>query len=609
MSAEGKGNIVAQGMVRDLVNQFSDPYAFLRELVQNAIDAGSNRIDVSAEYLPGPDGAGTAVVRVEDDGGGMDEAVIDEFLLVLFKSSKEDDLTKIGKFGVGFLSVFAPKPFLVRVYTSKNLESWRLDFPDWRSYKKYKMPAPRDGTLVEVHKRATRAEYDELVARSLETVRYWCRHADTRIYFTDKAAGTPPLQVNEPFTLPAGESLRYAEEGTEIVLGFSPMGAAWGLSAEDANAMRAAYPGVDFDAEPFYGFYNRGLTLKEGRKIIIPGAELKIKSRYLEHTITRDNVLEDENYRKATGILARLGAKELPKRLRAELEGLAARLSKPELRADAAALRALEFEWLRRKRFLQLLCSSFMAGFRLDLDEWRILPTLGSGPVSPDDLRSAWKRLGAARARFAEKPAAYFSARRADAVTAAVERLGAPVLLDGEFCRYSVFLDWSGAAMAPLYARELLLAEEPGPGGLDARTAAFLKTAAVAGEACGRVYSGLVPAKFVYPDGPRGAEQPFVFRREPYGPGHRDEWTWVRDASGARAVVNCGHPFVKTLAGLHARRPGFAAFLLLKSMLLHADGSGDPAAEAGSSNLARRRERKLLAAALRLDGAAGRARG
>jgi len=197
-------NVLAQGMVLDLVNQFSDTLAFYRELIQNAIDAGSNRIDVSLEYVLEPGGKGTAIMRVEDDGGGMDEDIIDNFLLVLFKSSKEDDLTKIGKFGVGFLSVFAPKPFLVRVYTSRNMESWRLDFPDYRSYNKYKMPNPRDGTLVEIHKKVTPQEYAELSEKSLSTVRYWCRHADTRIYFRDRSRGVPELQVNEPFRLPGG---------------------------------------------------------------------------------------------------------------------------------------------------------------------------------------------------------------------------------------------------------------------------------------------------------------------------------------------------------------------------------------------------------------------
>jgi HSP90 family molecular chaperone len=127
-------NIAAQGMVRDLVGQFSDPYAFYRELIQNAIDAGSNRVDVTVEFVPGPPGTpGLAIAAVEDDGAGMDEQIIDNYLLVLFRSTKEDDLTKIGKFGVGFLSVFALKPDLVRVSTARNMESWRLDFPDWRS--------------------------------------------------------------------------------------------------------------------------------------------------------------------------------------------------------------------------------------------------------------------------------------------------------------------------------------------------------------------------------------------------------------------------------------------------------------------------------------------
>lgn len=600
-------NIIAQGMVRDLVNQFSDPYAFLRELVQNSIDAGSNRIEVGLDFTPGEGGPGTAVIRVEDDGGGMDEATIDNFLLVLFKSSKEDDLTKIGKFGVGFLSVFAPKPFLVRVYTSKNLESWRLDFPDWRSYRKYKMPSLRDGTLVEVHKRASRAEYDEMVSRSLETVRRWCRHADTRIYFTDRAAGAPPLQVNEAFGLPGGDSLRYTEEGTEIALGFSPMGALWGLDEETARSVRARYPGADFDGEPFYGFYNRGLTLKEGRKVLVPGAELKIKSRYLEHTITRDNVLEDDNFRKAMGIVKRLGSKELPARLRKDLEALAARLSRPELRADAHALRAMEFEWLRRRRYLELLCSSFLADFRHGLEEWRILPTLNSGPVCVEDLRKAWDDLGGGARSFAPKGEHYFTASAAGELPASLEALGLPVLLRSQACRYESFLDWCGAGLSPLREESLVLAAEEKPGALAPAMAAFLKTAALAGEACGKQYSVIYPARFVYAGAPPRERPPFLFKLRPYGPGNRDEWCRAGGSSSA-AVVDCSHPFVSTLAELHASRPGFAAFLLLKSMLLHMDCGRHPSAQA-DSNLGWRRERRLLRTAMKLDEAAGRARG
>ena len=40
----------------------------------------------------------------------MDEQIIDNELTRLFSSSKEDDLTKIGKFGIGFTSIFAIQP-------------------------------------------------------------------------------------------------------------------------------------------------------------------------------------------------------------------------------------------------------------------------------------------------------------------------------------------------------------------------------------------------------------------------------------------------------------------------------------------------------------------
>jgi len=601
-------NVIAQGMVRDLVNQFSDTYCFYRELIQNAIDAGSNRIDVTTEYLPAPGGPGTAVLRVEDDGSGMDESIIDNFLLVLFKSSKENDLTKIGKFGVGFLSVFAPKPYLVRVYTAKNLESWRLDFPDWRSYRKYKMPSLRDGTLVEVHKRATRAEYDEISARSLETVRYWCRHADTRIYFTEKTAGAPPLQVNEAFTLPGGESLRHTEEGTEIVMSFSPMGGLWGLTSEEGRELRGRYPGVDFDAEPFYGFYNRGLTLKEGRRIIVPGVELKIKSRYLEHTITRDNVLEDENYGKAMAIVKRVAERELPGRVRAELESVAARLSEPAVQAEPAALRALEYEWLRRKRFLQLLCAPFLAKFRHDFKEWRILPTVTGTAVSLRDLAAAFKRLGKAANRFHPGQKFYFAAPGADAVTAALAALGMPVLLESRACRFDDFAGWADSELVPVKIGDLILSEEIPAGELGPAMAAFLKTAAQAGEALGRDYAVLYPARFTGPAGAPGEARPFSFLAAPYGPAWREEGWALRGETKLHPVVNCAHPFINVLAELHASRPGFAAFLLLKAMLLHMDCGFSPEA-CGSSNLTRRRERKLLRAALKLDEAAGRARG
>ena len=39
-----------EAIIDDVVNQFADPLAFFRELVQNAIDAGSGEIAVRVDY-------------------------------------------------------------------------------------------------------------------------------------------------------------------------------------------------------------------------------------------------------------------------------------------------------------------------------------------------------------------------------------------------------------------------------------------------------------------------------------------------------------------------------------------------------------------------------
>ena len=58
-------------VVEDLVRQFADPYAFLRELVQNSIDAGARKIRVHMDRAE----RGAAAWSVEDDGCGMNEQV------------------------------------------------------------------------------------------------------------------------------------------------------------------------------------------------------------------------------------------------------------------------------------------------------------------------------------------------------------------------------------------------------------------------------------------------------------------------------------------------------------------------------------------------------
>ncbi|MFA6318978.1 MAG: ATP-binding protein [Elusimicrobiota bacterium] len=554
------------GLVKDLVDQFSDPLAFYRELVQNSIDAGSNRVDVRLEYDAA---SGSARIAVEDDGEGMDERIIDEYFLVLFRSTKEDDLTKIGKFGVGIVSVFSLRPDLVRVHTAKAGESWRLDFPSYRRYDKYRVAAMRDGILVELLKKMTADAYARLVEDSLKTVRFWCRYSETRVYFHDAASGGSPILVNEAFDLPGGSSLRHVEEGTEIVLGFSG------------------------DPKPFFGFYNKGLTLKEGFHPHFPGAAFKIKSRYLEHTITRDNVLEDANYRKAMAIVARLVDEGLPPKLREEYGRLAAAIA---ARA-ASGLEpdpALAAAWEARLPFLKRLFSGRIS--RWKRSDWAVFPSVTGKAVSLGDLGRGLSASGGV----------LYVAKTAGRVASALAEEGFPVLAPGPWAT-ELGGSWLGGVEVQDADTTYLMPSVLPESRLDAGLKSLLATVARLDNVTGAKYRSVVAADFSYP-GSRIEDRIFVTQASPGELSRADERAepslfslW---RSRRHALLNAGHPFVRSLVKVHADLPGLAAFMCLKA--LHLNDGPVPADKKGRySNLAEKAEARLLAGALKLDGGRG----
>jgi hypothetical protein len=108
---------------------YEDPYAFLRELLQNAIDTVETRRRVHGEIPNNPDGVevtcwedeeGFLWVRVDDSGMGMDEHLIRnyflrvgrsyynsaEFQAELLRSKDGAGFVPISKFGIGVLSCF-----------------------------------------------------------------------------------------------------------------------------------------------------------------------------------------------------------------------------------------------------------------------------------------------------------------------------------------------------------------------------------------------------------------------------------------------------------------------------------------------------------------------
>jgi molecular chaperone HtpG len=563
--AEKSGSLQVDDLVKELVHQFSETLAFYRELIQNSIDANANRIDVVLTYDAV---ALRAVISVEDDGDGMNERIIDDYLLVLFKSSKDDDLTKIGKFGIGFVSVFGPKPELVRVSTARDGESWRLDFPSYKRWDKYKMPDPRDGTKIELFKAMTRDDYDRLVIESLKIIRYWCRHSETNIVFHDKTAGAP-LSINEPFDLPDGASKRYKEEGTEIVMGAT-------------NAPAA-----------FYGFYNRGLTLKEGLENFVPAVEFKVKSRFLEHTLTRDNVVRDENFGKVLAIVRKIADKELPNLILAELAALAAEISAAAARGDQASCDRLAPLWNRRTPYVLRLFARFWT-FGRGWTKALILPCVSGQAVCVADMRRATRK----------NDGTLYVDKTRTGVSDELERRGSPVLWDGPW------IDLLGAELLNAFRKHtatqaFILPRALAPAGMEPGLSALLRRVNALDAAATTRYSEVCAADFAYPGSPI-SELPFVVQDEAGQLSIADERPVHSFFSLGRkrraAVINAAHPFIRRLGFLHATRPGFAAYLLLKTLHLH-DGEVPSDSRAEFSALAQKTERRLLDAALKLDAA------
>lgn len=332
---------VIEEVFENLVDQFSDPFTFYRELIQNAMDAGSNQVDVSCVY---DEKVQRVCVTVADSGEGMSEKIIDEQLTKLFSSTKEHDLTKIGKFGIGFVSIFAIQPECVVLDTGRDGNYWRVVFPGSTQYLLYRLQAPVEGTSIRLFKRLPAVGWPEFLQRSEDTIRYWCGYSETQVSFNGRLLNMQ-LAVESPC------SVEVSGPGTRAVIGMSAEGL------------------------PEFGMYNHGLTLKQGREALLPGLTFRIKSNYLEHTLTRDNVIVDKNYHKAMAILNRAAEHDLVEAFAARVVSLQRQL--PERLEELEDLLQAAASWLsHRPKLLNKLAIR------------PLLPTHHHGLVSLRELKS-----------------------------------------------------------------------------------------------------------------------------------------------------------------------------------------------------------------------------
>ena len=358
------------GIVGDVIAQFADALAFYRELVQNAIDAGTAAVEVRIDH----DGDVTRVA-VRDRGEGMTRDVVENQLLVLFRSTKERDATKIGKFGIGFASVLAPNPRVVTVQTSRGGARLVVHLYRDLTYQLYDGgPATHSGTTVELELAMRPEAVADFIAASRRALERWCRHASVPI---ELVAGGQTTRIDRPLAL--DDAL---------------------VEVRGGRGTLACVVGVARDGEPYAGFFNHGLTLFETREPLLGGLAFKVQDARLGHTLSRDNVRRDEHFRHAVDVARELAERELP-----IAAGRALRAAAAAATDDDAPYRAL----------VQAVAAS---GLPLPPARWwfPLVEPLGSErAISGADL-----------------PARVWTSERANALTALLAARGEPVVRASE---------------------------------------------------------------------------------------------------------------------------------------------------------------------------------
>jgi len=344
----------------------SDGWVFVRELLQNARDAGARRVELEAVR---EDGRDRVVCR--DDGGGMSFEHARKFLFTLYASSKRGRSRTAGRFGIGFWSVlrFDPETIVVRSRPAGG-EGWqvRLDGALERFDRKSVVMA--EGTEVVLERAARGLPPEEAVRRAVlrDAPFLRCRGKGGRsLVLTvngDSMAGE--LELPPP-------SLSFRRRGLRGVVGLGPEPwveiFAYGLRVRDAATLNELLlEGGDA---------RRTLpTVREGLapRVIIDSNELLV-------LMARGDAREDRALRR----LVAVGHRELSRLVRAELD----RHSQLSLPAWAAEhLReAWSASWVPKAVAVGLAAVVVGAGLWLGLRPW--VPSL---PRASSSARLVSKR-------------------------------------------------------------------------------------------------------------------------------------------------------------------------------------------------------------------------
>ena len=279
----------------------SDRWVFIRELLQNARDAGAHHVSITTSKTGGRDR-----VTCLDDGTGMVFEHARRYLFALYSSSKRGRSRTAGRFGIGFWSVlrFDPEEIVVRSRCGR-AEGWAVRLDGRLQDVKREPAAMRPGTEIVLVRPSTAEDLEEsVISAVLRDAPYLrCRH---RAGHPVEVTVNGRLVRQQP-TLPP-PSLSFARRGSMGVVGLGPQ------------------PGVVIFA---HGFRVReAATLDEllvdnrPRRPAVPDTvdglapRVVIDSRELEVLMARGDARED----RALNRLVATGHGELRRLVRAELD-------------------------------------------------------------------------------------------------------------------------------------------------------------------------------------------------------------------------------------------------------------------------------------------------
>ncbi|MEU4151195.1 HSP90 family protein [Streptomyces sp. NPDC026659] len=325
---------------------YSSPRVYLRELLQNAVDALTARHTLEPAASAGDFGirlyADGSSVRVEDDGVGLTEADVHTFLATIGRSSKraekiaEQRADFIGQFGIGLLSCFLVADEIHVL--SRSARTPDAPAVEWRgrgdgSYSVRTLPAsarPRPGTTVTLTPRADAREWTA-PAQVCALARHFgslLRHPVT----FDDGRGDPapvnpePAPWDRPHPTPGARRRELAAYGEEV-FGFTPLDTIeLDLPAVGLKGIACVLPEtVPAGRRHGHRVHVKGMLLSEQAEEILPEwaffVRCVIDAESLRPTASREALYEDDTLAAVRDALA--------ERLRAWLARTAA--SAPEL--------------------------------------------------------------------------------------------------------------------------------------------------------------------------------------------------------------------------------------------------------------------------------------